>query len=133
LKSISRSDLRADIDAGLIDYLDWLAQGQGVVHPDVAPRMRELAKSLDEVVLRAYANSLVVQDERGAGVIAVAFGTAYSIQVGSMFASAVKTGAQTLHRWSDGSSLDLVETFGPGWIAGAWENAEIDWIRSGRG
>ena len=131
MKSISKSELSSKANTGVIEYMEKLSQGQGVVHPDVEERMKELSKNLEGMSLRRYKNSIVIKSDNLSAIVAVAFGTAYSIKIGLMFKHAINSGATTSHHWSDGTSLDLIESFGQDWIVGAWENNEENWIHSG--
>lgn len=130
MKTVSRSDLTSELDAGVIEYMDQLSQGQGMVHPDIEKRMKDLSRNLSGVSLRKYKNSTIIKNNQSSSIVAVAFGTAYSVKVGSMIKSAIASGATTSHQWSDGRSLNLSETFGPDWVVGAWEEDEEVWIQS---
>ncbi len=131
MKSISRSELFSETNSGVLEYMDELSLGQGIVHPDVVERMEELRKNLEKMSLRRYKNSIIIKSDISSVVVAAAFGTAYSIKAGSMFYRAIDSGAKTSYNWSDGGSLNLIESFGRDWIVGSWEDNETDWIRSG--
>lgn len=61
----------------------------------------------------------------------VAIGMAYCLRLTEAdLERALKAGAETEHRWSDGSTLDLASQFGPGWVFGGWEQAELEWCRA---
>ena len=130
MKADSRLDITSETNAGIIEYMDQLSQGQGIVHPDVEQRMKELSQRLVGTSLRKYKNSTIITNDQSSSIVAVAFGTAYSIKTGRMFKNAIDSGAKTSHQWSDRTSLNLTETFGPDWIVGAWEKDEEDWIQS---
>ncbi len=131
MEAISRKELAAEVNDGVIEYLEELGKGPGVVHPDVEERMKELSQNLKGMSLWRYRNAIIIKTDQSSTIVAVAFGTAYSIKIGSMLKEAVSSGAKTYHRWSGGGSLDLVESFGHDWIAGAWAKDETDWIRNG--
>lgn len=131
MKTISLSELSLDINAGVIDYMEKLGQGRGIVHPDIEERMKEIGSNLDGMSLKRYKNSIIIKDDASPRIVAVAFGTAYSVKIGSMFEHAINSGARTTHNWSDGASLELTESFGHDWIVGAWERDETNWIQSG--
>lgn len=110
--------------------MDELGRGQGMVHPDVEERMKQLGKNSEGMSLRRYKNSILIKCDNSSLIVAVAFGTAYSIKTGSMFEQAIDSGAKISHQWSDGSSLDLAGSFGHDWIVGAWKKDEKTWIHS---
>jgi len=130
MKSITRSDLNLRIDRAIIEYMDHLAKGGGIVHPDVEERMKELSMSAKNLSLRKYKSSIVIKENQTLSIVAVAFGTAYSVKTGKMNQDAIDSGAKTTHQWSTGDSLNLNETFGPDWVVGAWESDEETWILS---
>jgi hypothetical protein len=131
VKTITKSELYSAADKGIIKYMDQLSQGSGIVHPDVEERMKELSDSLNGMLLRKYRNSTVIKSNHDSTIVAVAFGTAYSVKAGSMFTNAIDSGARTFHQWSDGTKLDLIRTFGHDWIVGTWNKNETNWIQSG--
>lgn len=131
MKTISLSELSLDTNAGVIEYMEKLGQGQGMVHPEIEERMKEIDRNLNGMSLKRYKNSIIIKDDASPQIVAVAFGTAYSIKIGSMFEHGINSGARTTHNWSDGTSLDLTELFGYDWIVGSWEKDETNWIQSG--
>ena len=131
MESISKEELSAAVNDGVIQYLEERSLGPGIVHPDVKERMIELIKNLEGMSLRKYKNTLIIKTDDLSTIVAAAYGTAYAIKTGSMFADAINSGAKTCHKWSGGGSLNLAESFGPDWVVGTWEKDEADWIQIG--
>ena len=130
MNKITEDQLSNPENSRVIEYMERLASGPGMVHPDVEDRMKELSRKIDGMALRKYKNSMIIKCNQTSIIVAAAFGTAYSIRTGEMFRTAIDAGAKTVHRWSDGKSLNLIETFGPDWVVGTWHKDEENWINS---
>jgi len=130
MKTIRKNKLSIPENAGVIKYLDRLARGSGMVHPDITYRMKELYDGLNGMALCRYENSIIIMCNQTLAILAVAFGMAYSLRTGAMFDKAINAGAETTHQWSDGSSPLNLMTFGNDWIAGMWHKDEAVWISS---
>lgn len=130
MKKISKSELSMAENTGVVEYMERLARGAGIVHPDVVDRMKALSHRRDGTALCKYKNSIILKCNQTSSIVAAAFGTAYAIRTGEMFRTAVDHGAKTILQWSDGNALNLTETFGPDWVAGAWHRNEASWIGS---
>ena len=130
MKEITANQLLNPENDGVIKYIEYLTHGPGMVHPDVELRMKELNKNLDEMALRKYKNSMIIKCNKTSSIVVVAFGMAYSLRTGNMYKAAINAGIKTIHTWSDGSSLNLIESFGPDWVVGTWHKDEADWIAS---
>ncbi len=131
MKSISSSSISQAVNSGVIKYLNELGKGNGMVHPDVQDRMKELSNELEGMSLRKYKNSLAIELLSSSLIVAAAYGTAYSLRVGTMTQAAIDNGSITSHNWSDGSSLNLIESFGSEWVVGNWHKREASWLQSG--
>ena len=101
-------------------------------HPEAGQRLwSDLAASLPVecrwIVLGAPA---LVHPKTGL-LFGVAIGMAYALRLTDAdIEAALTAGAGTEERWSDGSTLDLTSEFGPDWIFGSWQLAELAWCRA---
>jgi hypothetical protein len=101
-------------------------------HPDTGVRLwSDLTVSLPvECRWIVLGTPALVHPETGI-LFGVAIGTEYVLRLTDAdMETALKAGASTERRWSDGSTLDLVSEFGPGWIFGSWQLAELGWCRA---
>ncbi len=129
MKTFNKADLAHPDNKGVIAYLDELAIGGGMVHPDVDEKMRKLGGQIKAVTLGRYERSyLIVHDPTGL-ILAAAYGTAYSIRTGTMVNQAKQAGAKAIHAWSDGTVNDLAD-FGDDWVVGSWHEDEPVWMGS---
>jgi hypothetical protein len=100
-------------------------------HPDVVARLWTTLNG----ALPADARHLVaggaalVQPESGA-ILAIALGTRYAVRLAPAgFAEAMAGGHETRHSFvTVGRTLDLAETFGPGWVFGRFDEREPGWL-----
>jgi hypothetical protein len=100
-------------------------------HPDVVARVwEELGPAMPEDC-RARANGVpVLAHPRSNRIFAAAHGTAYALWLTDAdFAEAVSQGASSVMRWSGGSSTDLRQLAGQGWIWGRQYPQELSWLR----
>jgi hypothetical protein len=101
-------------------------------HPETGVRLwSDLAASLPAecrwIVLGAPA---LVHPETGV-LFGVAIGMSYVLRLADAdMEAALKAGVSTEKRWSNGSTLDLASEFGPGWVFGSWQLAELAWCRA---
>jgi hypothetical protein len=101
-------------------------------HPETGVRLwSDLTVSLPvECRWIVLGTPALVHPETGI-LFGVAIGTEYFLRLTDAdLEIALKAGASTERRGSDGSTLDLVSEFGPGWIFGSWQLAELDWCRA---
>jgi hypothetical protein len=106
----------------------YMAQG---CHPDVVVRVwDELGEDLPRDC-RAQANGKpVLAHPVTDRIFAVCHGTAYALWLTpDDFADSSRAGATTTMQWSGGSTTDLTERAGSGWIWGRWFKREPLWIR----
>lgn len=100
-------------------------------HPDVVERVWDL---LDAAVLpacRAQAKGIPVLAHPGTDrIFAAAHGTAYALWLTPEdYEVAMAAGLKTEMRWTGGDITDLRVAAGDGWVWGAWQAAEPDWVR----
>jgi hypothetical protein len=77
-----------------------------------------------------YGNPALTHPESGV-ILAVGLGTWYGLRLpGSLLAEAIKAGAKTQTKWSDGNSMDIQLDFGEDWVFGAWLPNELTWCKS---
>ena len=98
-------------------------------HPDTVARVWDtLGKGLPpESKCVAGGRPALVNPASGV-VIAIAIGTQYCLRLPApLVASAMEAGAKTTTKWSGGTVLDVSQTFGDGWVFGAWLAQEPAW------
>jgi len=54
MKNIDKDDIQSPENDEVGDYLDWVGNGPGMVHPDVESRMIELHRNLNGMALCEY-------------------------------------------------------------------------------
>ncbi|MGH7151240.1 MAG: hypothetical protein ACREIU_11095 [Planctomycetota bacterium] len=96
-------------------------------HPDVVQRLWDGLGAAFSGKSRGivYGTPALVSPRTGV-LLAVALGTAYAIRLApEAYAAAVLRGAETRHTYRTvGTTLDLSEEFGPGWIFGGFAEEE---------
>jgi hypothetical protein len=101
-------------------------------HPDIVVRVwDELGAALPRDC-RAQANGIpVLAHPDSDRIFAAARGTAYALWLTPEdFAAAAEAGAATVMTWSGGSTTDLAQRAGPGWIWGRWYQPEPQWVHA---
>jgi len=78
--------------------MERLSRDSGIVHPDVEDRMKKLGSKLCGMALRKYKNSMIIKCNKTLSIVAVGFGTAYSVRTGELFRTAIDAGAKTTHQ-----------------------------------
>jgi hypothetical protein len=101
-------------------------------HPEVGERLwDELAASLPVDCRWIVCGAPTLVHPQAGVVFGVAIGMAYCLCLTDAdMERALKAGASTETRWSNGSTLDLASQFGPGWVFGSWQQAELEWCRA---
>lgn len=96
-------------------------------HPDVVARLWDELAGAFAADARAVVRATPALIDPASGVIvAVGLGTTYALRLAAEDAA----GRETIHRYTSvGRTLDLAETFGPGWVFGAWDADEADALR----
>lgn len=100
-------------------------------HPDIVQRLWDdlgarIPSALRLIVCRNPA--LVHRSSRV--IFGITLGTQYALRLTpELVAEAVKAGAKTQNRWSNGEVTDLASELGPDWIFGAWLSQEVDWCK----
>jgi hypothetical protein len=131
MKLLSDEAIKNPANHYVIKYLNSLSKGPGIVHPDVQIRMSELGNNLIGMSVRKFKNSIVIVENSGSSIVAAAFGTAYLIKAGGMIENAIKAGASTVQKWTNGGELNLDESFDHEWVFGSWHNEEETWVKNG--
>lgn len=101
-------------------------------HPEIGVRLwDELAASLPvDCRWIVYGTPALVHPRTGV-LFGVGIGTVYCLRLTDAdMERALHAGASTETRWSNGTTLDLASRFGPGWVFGNWQQAELDWCRA---
>jgi len=101
-------------------------------HPEIVARLwDQIGAALPEDCRGlVYSNPALTHPESGV-IFAVGLGTWYGLRLpGSLTAEAIKAGAKTETRWSDGNSMDIQLDFGEEWVFGGWLPNELTWCRS---
>lgn len=98
-------------------------------HPDIVARVWDvLGKGLPEESKCIAGGRPALANPASGVVIAIALGTQYCLRLpAARVDSAKAAGAKATTRWSGGTSLDVSQTFGDGWIFGAWLAQEPAW------
>jgi hypothetical protein len=106
----------------------YLEQG---AHPDVVSRIwTELGKALPRDCRGQAKGKPVLAHPDTDRIVAVAHGTAYALWLTPEdIPNARERGAQTVMTWSGGSTTDLAQFAGAGWIWGRWYEEEPQWLR----
>jgi hypothetical protein len=105
----------------------YMSQGS---HPDIVERVwKQIGSNLPlDCRCLVCGTPALVQPVSGI-LLAFCLGTTYCLRLPSeLLEEAVKHGAKTSTKWSNGTVLDATKTFGPDWIFGAW-NEEVQWCR----
>jgi hypothetical protein len=100
-------------------------------HPDVVARLWEVLNAALPTDARCLvAGGAALVDPASGLILAAALGTRYALRLtGRPLAEALAAGLATVHLFSTvGRTLDLEETFGPGWVFGAWDDREAAWL-----
>ena len=98
-------------------------------HPDIVARLwDEIGKALP-VDCRCIVHGTPTLAHPEIGVIlGIGMGTQYGLRLpGQPRIAAVKAGARTVNKWSDGSTTDISAELGQDWIFGAWLATELRW------
>ena len=99
-------------------------------HPDIVERVWDQIGSALPMDCRCLVcgTPALVQPVSGI-LLAFCLGTAYCLRLSSeLLEEAIKRGAKTSTKWSNGNVLDATQTFGSDWIFGAWKE-EVEWCR----
>lgn len=106
----------------------YMSQG---CHPDIVERVwDDLGQKLPRDCRAQAKGKPVLAHPDSDRIFAACHGTAYALWLTpDDFVNASRAGASTLMRWSAGSTTDLVERAGSGWIWGRWFEDEPRWIR----
>lgn len=76
-----------------------------------------------------YSNPGLIHHKSGV-ILAIGLGTWYGLRLpGLLMAEAIKAGAKTQTKWSDGNSMDIQVDFGGDWVFGAWLPNELIWCK----
>ena len=99
-------------------------------HPDIVERVWDKLGPVLPADCRAQAKGIpVLAHPANDRIFAAAHGTAYALYLTpDDYTAALGSGAQTVMRWSGGSTTDLRESIGPGWIWGRWYKQEPEWL-----
>jgi hypothetical protein len=100
-------------------------------HPDIVERLWDvLAAALPDGSRALVAGGPALVDPTSGIVLAVALGTQYALRLTGAGLEAARAGDYaTRHAFrSVGRTLDLAETFGPGWVFGDWNAEEGTWL-----
>ena len=100
-------------------------------HPDVVARLWEVLNAALPADARCLvAGGATLVHPTSGVILAAALGTQYALRLaGDGLAAALAAGYRTVHVFSTvGRTLDLVSTFGPGWVFGAWDDREAAWL-----
>jgi len=103
-------------------------------HPEIGVRLwSDLAASLPvQVECRwiVLGTPALVHPETGV-LFGIAFGTMYALRLTDADTeSALKGEASAEDGWSDRKTPELASEFGPGWVFGSWQIAELAWCRA---
>ncbi|MDG2346400.1 MAG: hypothetical protein P8M62_10220 [Opitutae bacterium] len=128
MKSISGRAFTVSENAGVLEYLEELSKGSGMVHPDISLRLVEIRKEIEGVSLRRCFRSQVLICPDSQVICAAAFGMGHAIKVGYHLQNSKEKGKKQKITWSDGTSLDLASQFGSDWIEGSFDSEEIKWL-----
>lgn len=101
-------------------------------HPEAGVRLwGELAASLPVDCRWIVCGTPALVHPQTGVLFGVATGMSYCLRLTDAdLESALQAGAKTEVTWSNGSSLDLASRFGPGWVFGNWQPAELEWCRA---
>jgi hypothetical protein len=99
-------------------------------HPDIVSRVwNELGKTLPCDCRGQAKGKPVLAHPDTDRIFALAHGTQYALWLTPEdFSEASEAGAKTLMVWSGGSTTELAESAGPGWIWGRWYPHEPQWL-----
>jgi len=62
-------------------------------------------------------------------VLALAYGTAYVIKIpNDTLNEAIEAGCKAERRWSNGTTTNIQELLGYGWLFGCWDKRELVWL-----
>ena len=106
----------------------YMRQGS---HPDIVQRVwDELGAGLPaDCRCLVYGTPALIHDRSGV-VIAICNGTQYNLRLTAQgFQDAIRKGASTRTRWSNGKEMDSLAVLGPDWIFGSWFKEEVQWCR----
>src|SRR5438067_2868056 len=107
----------------------YLNQG---CHPDIVFRVwDELGKTLPCDCRAQAKGKPVLAHPDTDRIFAVAHGTAYALWLTPEdFKAAREAGGATVMTWSGGTTTDLAERAGPGWLWGRWYDEEPRWMQN---
>lgn len=98
--------------------------------PQVVERVWDFlgARLRDDCRALIYGSPGLVDPGSGA-VLAVAYATSYVIRVANRrLDDALQAGCSIEHTWSDGTTTNIEQKFGRGWVFGHWLPQEVDWV-----
>jgi hypothetical protein len=99
-------------------------------YPDIVSRVWETLGGALPVDCRAivYGTPALVHPINGV-VLALAYGTAYVIRIpNDILIEAIEAGCKVERRWSNGTTTNIQELLGYGWLFGCWEKKETLWL-----
>jgi hypothetical protein len=100
-------------------------------HPEIGVRLwEELAASLPVDCRWIVCGTPALVHPQTGVLFGVCIGMAYCLRLTDAdMERALQAGASTQTKFSDGRTLDLASHFGPGWVFGSWQQAELEWCR----
>ena len=98
-------------------------------HPEIVERIwDQIGSALPQSARYVLWGRPVLVDPATGLVLAVGYGTSYVLRVpGGVTAGEFSSS----HRWNDGTTTDLSQELGEGWVFGAWVNDETNWLQAG--
>ncbi len=99
-------------------------------HPDVVERVWDtLGQSLPRSCAFVAGGHPVLAHPDNYAIFAVPWGTAYALWLPPPVREAVDD-VKLVEHWSGGTSTDIQERIGTGWVWGQWQDREFDWCRA---
>jgi hypothetical protein len=101
-------------------------------HPEIGVRLwEELATSLPVDCRWIVCGTPALVHPKTGVLFGVGIGMAYCLRLTDAdMEGALQAGASTQTKFSGGRTLDLASHFGPGWVFGSWQQAELEWCRA---
>ena len=105
---------------------DYLGSG---AHPDIVERLwKDLNRALPKDSRRLVFGTPVLMNPDTNEILAVAIGTSYAVRLPRALSENHPEGTSSKIKWSVGKTMDLGTLFGPDWVVGTWNSAELDWV-----
>ena len=111
---------------------EWSPYWHAGSHPDCVERVwNTLGDTLPEDCKFLALGRPVLAHPRSGFVFAMPYGTAYALWLPEPQHNAARAaGLRATHSWSTGPPTDIADELGEGWLFGAWDAREVEWVKA---